>query len=445
MRIRYLDTGGSGFPLLIIPGGGLNSSITGLITSHPFNAIDDFKGEFRCVTADLRTAYAGESSGPLEADRPWDAFTDDHIGVMDHLGIDRFMVLGFCIGGPFIWNLIERAPSRVVAAVTAQPSGYRPEQPTLFIEFHGSEKGVEEQVELVKMIAAEYGSGEFRWSVKPEERTKLWQARHDAYYAGLSLRAGSRGWPTDVCVPISRLAECIAGAREDAAKAPFPTMVVGHVGDGYFHLPMLVDGDNPVEIAATKALNDRVVRRALAMDVSRDLRAVRRAAGRRGLSVAFAADTHLHADFLSGAVQLGHDDGATVLASAAGHRAFAHTPLADEDEVDLLGDRGGCNPPERRFQVLVRPGEFLQVGDPPFSFLGSLPPGVGLFGLPGESGLQVIGPETESPYPLLERLVGLHTLYGSFVLVCIRRERWLVRWLRYSRHIPDRKRHPRRE
>jgi len=134
VRIHYLDTGGSGFPLLIIPGGGLNSSITGLINSHPFNAIDEFKNEFRCITADLRTAYAGESSGPLESDRPWDAFTDDHIGLMDHLGVDRFMVLGFCIGGPFIWNLIERAPNRVVAAVAAQPSGFRPEQPTLFYD-----------------------------------------------------------------------------------------------------------------------------------------------------------------------------------------------------------------------------------------------------------------------------------------------------------------------
>jgi pimeloyl-ACP methyl ester carboxylesterase len=134
VRIRYLDTGGSGFPLLIIPGGGLNSTITGLINSHPFNAIDELKREFRCITADLRTAHAGASSGPLEVDRPWDAFTDDHVGLMDHLDIDRFMVLGFCIGGPFIWNLIERAPGRVVAAVTAQPSGFRPEQPTLFYD-----------------------------------------------------------------------------------------------------------------------------------------------------------------------------------------------------------------------------------------------------------------------------------------------------------------------
>jgi pimeloyl-ACP methyl ester carboxylesterase len=132
VRIRYLDAGGPGFPLLVIPGGGLNSTIQGLIRSHPFNPIDEFKNEFRVITADLRNANGGESTGPLEVDRPWDAYTDDHIGVMDHLGIDKFMVLGFCIGGPFIWNLIERAPNRVVAAVTAQPSGFRPEEPQLF-------------------------------------------------------------------------------------------------------------------------------------------------------------------------------------------------------------------------------------------------------------------------------------------------------------------------
>jgi pimeloyl-ACP methyl ester carboxylesterase len=132
VRIRYLDTGGPGFPLLIIPGGGLNSTIAGLINSHPFNAIDELKSEFRCVTFDLRNANGGESTGPLEIYRPWDAYTDDHIGIMDHLGLDKFLVLGFCIGGPFIWNLLERAPSRVVAAVTAQPSGFRPEQPELF-------------------------------------------------------------------------------------------------------------------------------------------------------------------------------------------------------------------------------------------------------------------------------------------------------------------------
>jgi pimeloyl-ACP methyl ester carboxylesterase len=128
VRIRY-EEAGSGFPLLIIPGGGLNSTIAGLSGSgSPFNPIDEFKAEYRCVAADLRNANGGQSSGPLEIDRPWDAYTDDHIGLMDHLGIDRFMVLGFCIGGPFIWNLLKRAPNRVVAAVLAQPSGSRPEK-----------------------------------------------------------------------------------------------------------------------------------------------------------------------------------------------------------------------------------------------------------------------------------------------------------------------------
>src|ERR1043166_5707285 len=127
----YFEEAGSGFPLLLIPGGGLNSTIAGLKLGDPFPAIDEFKGEYRCIVADLRNANAGQSSGPLEIDRPWDSFTDDHLAVMDHLGIDKFMVMGFCIGGPFIWNLLKRAPNRVVAAVLAQPSGSRPEMPTL--------------------------------------------------------------------------------------------------------------------------------------------------------------------------------------------------------------------------------------------------------------------------------------------------------------------------
>ena len=128
VRIHYEETG-SGFPLLLIAGGGLNSTMAGL--TNPFDAIGEFKGEYRCVASDLRTANAGQSSGPLEIDRPWDSFTDDHLAVMDHLRIDKFMVMGFCIGGPLIWNLLKRAPNRVVAAVLAQPSGWRPEMPTL--------------------------------------------------------------------------------------------------------------------------------------------------------------------------------------------------------------------------------------------------------------------------------------------------------------------------
>src|SRR5258706_2071929 len=131
VRIHYQETG-SGFPLLLIAGGGLNSTISGL--SNPFDAIGEFKGEYRCIASDLRNANTGQSSGPLEIDRPWDSYTDDQLGVMDHLGIDKFMVMGFCIGGPFIWNLLKRAPNRVVAAVLAQPSGSRPEARDLFYE-----------------------------------------------------------------------------------------------------------------------------------------------------------------------------------------------------------------------------------------------------------------------------------------------------------------------
>jgi pimeloyl-ACP methyl ester carboxylesterase len=133
VRICF-EEAGSGFPLLLIPGGGLNSTIASLKRGVPFNAIEEFNGEYRCITADLRNANGGQSTGPLEIDRPWDAYTDDHLAVMDHLGIDRFMVLGFCIGGPLIWNLLKRAPERIIAAVLAQPSGFRPEVPTHFYD-----------------------------------------------------------------------------------------------------------------------------------------------------------------------------------------------------------------------------------------------------------------------------------------------------------------------
>ena len=132
VRIHY-EEAGSGFPLLVIPGGGLNSTVAGL-ANHPFNPIDEFKREYRVIAADLRNANGGQSSGPLETGRPWDAYTDDHLGLMDHLGIGEFLVLGFCIGGPFIWNLLKRARGRVAAAVLAQPSGFRPELPDLFYQ-----------------------------------------------------------------------------------------------------------------------------------------------------------------------------------------------------------------------------------------------------------------------------------------------------------------------
>jgi pimeloyl-ACP methyl ester carboxylesterase len=133
VRIHY-EEAGSGFPLLLIPGGGLNSNIASLTGFPPFNAMEAFGDEYRCITMDLRNANGGESSGPLEIDRPWDAHADDQLGLMDHLGIQEFMVMGFCICGPFIWNLLKRAPARIVAAVLAQPSGSRPEMRDLFYQ-----------------------------------------------------------------------------------------------------------------------------------------------------------------------------------------------------------------------------------------------------------------------------------------------------------------------
>ena len=132
-RIHYEEVG-SGFPLMIIPGGGLNSSIASLETSVPFNPMETYKDDFRCIAADLRNANGGQSTGPLEIDRPWDAYSDDQLGLMDHLGIEKFGVIGFCIGGPMIHNLLRRAPERIVAAALMQPSGFRPEMPDIFYQ-----------------------------------------------------------------------------------------------------------------------------------------------------------------------------------------------------------------------------------------------------------------------------------------------------------------------
>ena len=133
VQIHY-EEAGTGFPLLILPGGGLNSTLGFFTGSAPFHPFETFKSEYRCIAMDLRNANGGRSAGPLEVDRPWDAYADDQLGLMDHLGIDRFLVLGFCIGGPFIWNLIKRAPGRIVAAVLAQPSGFRASEPDLFYQ-----------------------------------------------------------------------------------------------------------------------------------------------------------------------------------------------------------------------------------------------------------------------------------------------------------------------
>jgi D-lactate dehydrogenase (cytochrome) len=138
--------------------------------------------------------------------------------------------------------------------------------PTLFFEFHGTPTSVAEQAEAVKVIAREFGADGFRWATTPEERSKLWHARHDAYYAALALRPGSKGLATDVCVPISRLAECIIETKRDLSQSPIPYALVGHVGDGNFHLVFMIDPNRPEEVAEASRLNDRMVTRALAME-----------------------------------------------------------------------------------------------------------------------------------------------------------------------------------
>ena len=132
VRLRY-EEAGSGFPLLVIPGGGLNATIAGL-ANHAFNPMEEFSDSLRCIAMDLRNANGGQSEGPVDVERGWDAFADDQLGLMDHLGIEKFMVMGFCIGGPFCWNLLQRAPDRVVASVMVHPSGFRSDQPDIFYQ-----------------------------------------------------------------------------------------------------------------------------------------------------------------------------------------------------------------------------------------------------------------------------------------------------------------------
>ena len=139
-------------------------------------------------------------------------------------------------------------------------------KPTLFFEFHGTEAWVKEQAEMVKEISSEEGGSDFQWETREQERKKLWEARHDAYYANLALRPGSKGWATDVCVPISRLAECILETRHDIDEHGLLVPLVGHVGDGNFHLLFLIDPQKEEEeLKLYEPLNDRLVERALRM------------------------------------------------------------------------------------------------------------------------------------------------------------------------------------
>jgi D-lactate dehydrogenase (cytochrome) len=140
------------------------------------------------------------------------------------------------------------------------------ESPTLLLEFHGTQASVVEQAKAVQEIARDNGGLDFQWATRPEERSKIWEARHNAYFACLQLKPGARALSTDVCVPISRLAECITETEKDIASASLPIPLFGHVGDGNFHLVILIDPGNDAEIAEAKALNVRLVRRALAME-----------------------------------------------------------------------------------------------------------------------------------------------------------------------------------
>ncbi len=140
-----------------------------------------------------------------------------------------------------------------------------PPKDTLFFEFHGTTRGVEEQVEQVREIVQEFGGSDFRWATRPEDRSALWQARHDVYYACLALRPGSQGWATDVCVPISRLAECLLETKKDLDSSPLIAPIVGHVGDGNFHVCFLIDREDASEMAEAKRLNARMIDRALAL------------------------------------------------------------------------------------------------------------------------------------------------------------------------------------
>jgi D-lactate dehydrogenase (cytochrome) len=161
---------------------------------------------------------------------------------------------------------VEFIDSLAVRAINRHSNLTLREAPTLFFEFHGTAASVEEQAQLVQELAAQNGGEGFEWATRPEDRNRLWNARHSAYFAMLQLRPGCRAVTTDVCVPISRLAECVVETEVDLKASPLPCPIVGHVGDGNFHVAMLIDANNPEEIEEAERLNRRIVERALAMD-----------------------------------------------------------------------------------------------------------------------------------------------------------------------------------
>ena len=160
---------------------------------------------------------------------------------------------------------IEILDSAYVAAINAYSDTDYPELDTLFLEFHGTRAGVAEQVRLFEEISREFGASGFQWAEREEQRNRLWRARHDAYYAGLAARPGYRGYVTDVCVPISRLADCIAETQADIAESGLFAPIIGHVGDGNFHSTIFIDPNDEAMLAKALELDQRMVRRAQAM------------------------------------------------------------------------------------------------------------------------------------------------------------------------------------
>ncbi|WP_321895665.1 FAD-binding oxidoreductase [Paraburkholderia heleia] len=161
---------------------------------------------------------------------------------------------------------VEFIDSLAVRAINKHSNLTLREKHTLFFEFHGTEAGVAEQAQLVQELAAQHGGEGFEWATRPEDRSRLWNARHNAYFAMLQLKPGCRAVTTDVCVPISRLAECVIETETDLKASPLPCPIVGHVGDGNFHVAILIDPDKPEEIDEAERLNRRIVQRAIAMD-----------------------------------------------------------------------------------------------------------------------------------------------------------------------------------
>jgi D-lactate dehydrogenase (cytochrome) len=161
---------------------------------------------------------------------------------------------------------IEFVDELAIKAINEHSGVSYPVAPLLLLEFHGSQAGVVEQAEAVGAIAKDLGAVDYRTAVDAKERSELWRARHDSYYASLALRPGARAVTTDVCVPISRLAECVVDTRRDIDSEGLTATIVGHVGDGNFHVMLLVDPDDPAELQRAEELNARLVRRALDMD-----------------------------------------------------------------------------------------------------------------------------------------------------------------------------------